>query len=597
MSDPSVNESKQGKAYDAVLMRRMLRYLRPYRWKVSLAVILLTLSSAFGLAGPYLVKVGIDEGILAGNLPVLGFVSILYVLFLLVDYAAAYLQSLTVAVIGQRFMLDIRRDLFRHMSRLSLRFYESNPVGRLVTRVTGDVESINEMFTGGLVAVIGDILMLAGITIFLFVLNVKMALVTISVLPIIALFTVYFRTRLRKNFREVREKIAAINSFLQERISGVSVIQIFTQEEKTARDYEVLNREHTRAHLDSVFNFAIFWPLVEFSASLSVALILFYGGSRFIEGDPSMSLGALAAFIQYARRFFQPISDLSEKFNIMQAAMAAAERIFGILDSRSEILIPPQPRELSTCSGELHFENISFHYEAGKPVLSNLNFRLEAGQRTALVGLTGSGKTTILNLLLRFHDPVEGRVLLDGRDLRDLDPHSFRRHFALVQQEVFLFPGTVLDNILLGDPAISRERGLMAAHSVGADRFVLELPDAYDTLLSERGGGLSTGQKQLIAFARALSRDPAFLVLDEATSSVDSESEEWIQRGLEVLMKDRSSLTVAHRLSTILGSDRILVLHQGGLQEDGSHETLLKNQGLYRDLYRLQFQDQEELLE
>ena len=593
MSDFFQEDSSPVKAYDARLMRRLLAYLRPQRGRVIFAVLLLALGAGLGLAGPYLVKVAIDDGILAGNQGILLTVALLYLLFLGLEYVVAYGQAIVVAMLGQRFMYDLRMQLFSHMEKLSIRFFDRNPVGRLVTRMTGDVETLNEMFTGGLIAIFGDIFLLVGIMIFLLILNWRLALVTFSVLPFISIFTLFFRTRLRANFREVRKRIAAINAYLQERLSGISVIQIFGREESSLESFRDLNQKHTKAHLDTVFNFSVFWPLVELTASVSIALILWYGGLRVLGGDAGISLGALAAFIQYARRFFQPISDLSEKFNIMQAAMAASERVFGILDTEPEISAPNNPVAMPECSGEIKFEGLHFHYEEEKPVLRGLDLHVKPGERLAMVGLTGSGKTTLLSLLLRFYDPVKGHILLDGTDLREMVPGDLRRHLALVQQDVFLFPGTVAENIHLGDSQISMERVREAAETVGAHRFIERMTDGYETRLEERGGGLSTGQKQLIAFARALAFDPAILILDEATSSVDSETEQWIQEGLERLLTGRTSLTVAHRLSTIRAADRIIVMHNGELIEEGRHEELLRKDGLYRHLYELQFADQE----
>ncbi|MBC8367353.1 ABC transporter ATP-binding protein [bacterium] len=593
MSDFFQEDASPAKAYDARLMRRLLAYLRPQRGRVVIAVVLLALGAGLGLAGPYLVKVAIDDGILAGNQGILLTVALLYLLFLGLEYAVAYGQAIVVAMLGQRFMYDLRMQLFAHMEKLSIRFFDRNPVGRLVTRMTGDVETLNEMFTGGLIAIFGDVFLLVGIMIFLLILNWRLALVTFSVLPFISIFTLFFRTRLRANFREVRKRIAAINAYLQERLSGISVIQIFGREESSLESFRELNQKHTKAHLDTVFNFSVFWPLVELTASVSIALILWYGGLRVMGGDASISLGALAAFIQYARRFFQPISDLSEKFNIMQAAMAASERVFGILDTVPEIRAPKDPVAMPECKGEIKFEGLHFHYEEEKAVLRGLDLHVKPGERLAMVGLTGSGKTTLLSLLLRFYDPVKGRILLDDVDLRQLAPGDLRRHLALVQQDVFLFPGTVAENIHLGDPKISMDRVREAAETVGAHRFIERMSEGYETRLEERGGGLSTGQKQLIAFARALAFDPAILILDEATSSVDSETEQWIQEGLERLLTGRTSLTVAHRLSTIRAADRIIVMHHGELLEEGRHEELLRKDGLYRHLYELQFADQE----
>ena len=489
MSDFFQEDSSPVKAYDARLMRRLLAYLRPQRGRVAFAVLLLALGAGLGLAGPYLVKVAIDDGILAGDQGILLTVALLYLLFLGLEYAVAYGQAIVVAMLGQRFMYDLRMQLFAHMEKLSIRFFDRNPVGRLVTRMTGDVETLNEMFTGGLIAIFGDIFLLVGIMIFLLILNWRLALVTFSVLPFISIFTLFFRTRLRANFREVRKRIAAINAYLQERLSGISVIQIFGREESSLDSFRELNQKHTKAHLDTVFNFSVFWPLVELTASVSIALILWYGGLRVLGGDAGISLGALAAFIQYARRFFQPISDLSEKFNIMQAAMAASERVFGILDTEPEIRAPKNPVAMPKWSGEIKFEGLHFHYEEEKPVLRGLDLHVKPGERLAMVGLTGSGKTTLLSLLLRFYDPVKGNILLDGVDLAQLAPGDLRRHLALVQQDVFLFPGTVAQNIHLGDPQISMERVREASETVGAHRFIERMAGGYETRLEERGGG------------------------------------------------------------------------------------------------------------
>ncbi len=590
MSDYFQEDQAPQKAYDAHLMRRLLGYLSPYRGRVFLAIVLLAVSKVTWLAGPYLVKVGIDEGIRGGNQVRLYQVAVLYLLFLGLEFLLSYAQTILVQTLGQRFMLDLRLRLFAHLERLSIRFFDRNPVGRLMTRITGDVEVLNEMFTSGLIAIFGDVFMLVGIMIMLLVLSPRLALVTFSLLPVLAAITFYFRTQLRRNFRQVRTRIARINAYLQERITGMEVIQAFVQERRSLERFCDLNREHMRSHLETVFNFALFWPLVELIATSSIALILWFGGRWVAGGEVSgLTLGGLAAFILYARRFFQPLSDLSEKFNIMQAAMASSERIFGLLDTEFDIRSPAGPRLLPTCRGEIEFEDVHFRYNPEEPVLGGVSFRVEAGQRIALVGPTGGGKSTLLSLLLRFYDPDTGSVKLDGVDLRELPLDQLRGHLALVQQDVFLFPGTIAENIHLGNPGIDAEDLRTAARAVGALDFIERLPAGFETRLHARGGGLSTGQKQLIAFARALAYDPAVLILDEATSSVDTETERAIQSGLENLLAGRTSLVVAHRLSTIQNSDRILVVHRGLLTESGSHEELLARGGLYARFHRLQF--------
>ncbi len=592
MSDYIQTDRAEKTGYDASMMRRALGFLRPYRLRVLLAVFLLSIASLAGLAGPYLVKRGIDEGIIGDKPELLLTIALLYGALLLVEFLLSYVQTLVVASLGQRFMLDLRLEIFRHIQRLPVAFFDRNPVGRLMTRITNDVELLNEMFSSGLVAIIGDLITLTVIFTYLLALNVRLALITFALLPLLTLITLFFRGRLRKNFRQVQRRIAAINAFLQEHLTGIEVIQAFVQEKRAVSRFRELNARHTRAHLDSVFNLGLFFPLVEVIAVLSIALSLGFGGRWYAEGgEGGLSLGVLAAFILYARRFFQPISDLSEKFNIMQAAMASAERIFRLLDEEVEqdpvpALDLPEPTR-----GEIEFQAVGFGYDPEQPVLHDVSFRLGAGERIALVGPTGGGKSSILALLLRFYETQQGRILIDGIDHREVSRRDLRARLALVQQDITLFPGTIAENIHLGDENIGPEQMEEAARGVGALDFIRSLPKGFETEIQAGGGGLSTGQKQLIAFARALVFDPAVLILDEATSAVDTETEQLIQQGIERLLVGRSSLVVAHRLSTIHGADRILVVQGGRIVESGRHGDLLEADGVYARLHRLQYLD------
>jgi ATP-binding cassette subfamily B protein len=488
-------------------------------------------------------------------------------------------------------MQDMRAEIFSHLQRLHVAYFDRNPVGRLMTRVTSDVDAVNELFTSGLVTVFGDLFTLFGIMGVMLALDFRLALVTFAVLPLFFGVTDWFRRGARESFRETRKWVARIGAFLQENLSGMSVLQLYGREARNARAFAEINRAHAEANMRALFYYAVFYPAIELLAILAIALILVYGGGRVLVGG--LTLGALVAFIQYSERFWRPISDLSEKFNILQQAMASAERIFGLLDTKAEIVAPAAPALLEKVDGRVAFEKVSFSYSGSEPfVLSDISFAVEPGRSVALVGATGAGKTSIISLLLRFYDTQKGRLTLDGKDVRDLDPRRLRAALALVLQDVHLFSGTIASNIRLGS-SIDDERVQAAARAVGAHRFVESLPRGYDTEVRERGATLSVGQKQLLSFARALAHDPRVLILDEATSSVDTETEQLIQQGLQVLLRGRTAIVIAHRLSTIQHVDEILVLHKGRIRERGTHQQLLAARGLYWRLYQLQYKDQE----
>jgi ATP-binding cassette, subfamily B, multidrug efflux pump len=587
-----------GKAYDARLMRRLLQYLRPYWRQVLLAFVTIIVSTVSSLIQPYLIKVAIDRYISQRQLVGLDRLAMLYLAVLVASFAAEYFQTWTLQLTGQRIMYDLRMAIYRHLQRLDLRYYDRNPVGRLMTRVTSDVDVLNDLFTSGVVTIFGDVFTLAGIMGVMLWMNWRLALVAFSVLPLIFFVTQWFRRNVRESYRTVRGLIARINAFLQENITGMSTVQLFRRERLNFARFDAIDRDHRDANIDSIFYYAVFYPAIEVVSTLATSLIIWYGGGSVIH--KALTLGALVAFVQYSQRFFRPISDMSEKFNVMQSAMASSERIFKLLDEPVAIESPARPATRpAPAPGHIRFEEVWFAYnagDAGQPnwVLRDITFDVRPGERVGIVGATGSGKTTLINLLLRFYDVGRGRITIDGVDIRKLDLADVRGLFSLVLQDVHLFSGTIADNIRLGNPAIDDDRVRDAARAVHADPFIARLPAGYASAVAERGSTLSVGQKQLLSFARALAFDPRVLILDEATSSVDTDTELIIRDALHVLMAGRTTIAIAHRLSTIQDMDKILVLHKGQLRESGTHQELLAQRGIYYKLFELQYRTESE---
>jgi ATP-binding cassette, subfamily B, multidrug efflux pump len=589
-----------GKAYDARLMRRLFQYLRPYRVQVLIALVAIVAGGAASLAQPYLIKIAIDRYVAARELEGLNTLALVYLGVLIVAFAAEYTQTWTMQLTGQRIMFDLRMSIYEHLQRLDLKFYDRNPVGRLMTRVTSDVDVLNDLFTSGVVTIFGDVFALVGIMAMMLWMNWRLALVAFAVLPLVLAVTQWFRKNVRDSYRVVRGWIARINAFLQENITGMSTVQLFRREGLNFARFDEIDRKHRDANIESIFYYAVFYPAIEAIAALASALIIWYGGGSVISN--TLTLGALVAFLQYVQRFFRPISDMSEKFNVLQSAMASSERIFKLLDEPVVIQPPARPVQRPAGGlGHITFDRVWFSYAAAATpgqiaqdsdpnwVLRDVSFEVRPGERVGIVGATGSGKTTLVNLLLRFYDVQRGRIAVDGVDIRAMDLRELRGLFSLVLQDVHLFTGTIADNIRLGEQGIDDDRVKRAARAVHADRFISRLPEGYASQVAERGSTLSVGQKQLLSFARALAFDPRILILDEATSSVDTETELVIRDALRVLMADRTTIAVAHRLSTIQDMDQILVLHKGRLREQGTHQSLLAQRGIYFKLFELQY--------
>ncbi len=607
-------EEVLGKAYDSRLMRRLLRYLLPYRAIVMAASVAMIFHSLLQVVGPFLTKVAVDrflvtterqptflDSLLSDNhLTGLTQIAGLYMLTLVLLFALEYAQTYYMHRVGQRAMYDLRMEIFRHLQRLHVQFFDRNPVGRLLTRATTDVDVLNEMFTSGVVALFGDFLTLVFILAVMLQMNAGLALVTFSVLPLIFVATFLFRRVVRGCYRRIRVALARMNAHLQEHLTGMSVVQLFNREAKSFAEFEKINRTHKRAFLDSVFAHSLFYPAVEVLSSTAIALIIWYGGQRVL--GETLTLGILVAFIQYAQRFFRPIQDLSEKYNILQGAMASSERIFKLLDTPVEIESPREsspPKLAPESSGSLEFRDVWFSYtgqqEGEEPdwVLQDINLKIEPGETIAVVGHTGAGKTTLSSLLLRFYDVQRGQVLVDGVDVRDQNLSELRRRFGVVLQDPFLFSGTIESNIRLGSETVAHEDMEDAIEEVNLGEFIRSLPQGYQEEVRERGSTLSVGQKQLISFARALAHNPQILILDEATSSVDTDTEFLLREALNRMVSGRTSLIIAHRLSTIQRADRIVVLHKGKIREVGPHQQLLAQRGIYWKLYQLQYKEQE----
>ncbi|HET7462733.1 MAG TPA: ABC transporter ATP-binding protein [Longimicrobium sp.] len=582
-------EEPFAKPYDVRLMRRLIAYLRPYRLRVAAAVALLFVRSVTELAGPLLTKVALDDAIPRHDLGKLGVLVAAYFASLLLAFGFEYGQVLLTTWLGQRIMYDLRVEVFTHLQRLSLRYFDKNPVGRLMTRVTNDVEALNEAFSSGIVTVFGDVFTLVFIVATMLQLEWRLALVTFTVLPFVFAAAFVFRALIRKAFRDIRVRLARINAYLQEHLSGIRVVQLFGRERQAMEHFAAINREHTEANLRSITYYALFFPVIEVLSSVAMALILWYGGWQYLAG--TITVGVVAAFLQYTRRFFRPIQDLSEKYNLLQGAMAASERIFELIDTAPEVRELPGAAALpSPGRGEIEFRDVWFRYDPeGEWILRGVTFTARPGERVAIVGATGAGKSTIINLLMRFYDVDRGEIRLDGVPIDRVPLAELRGRIGLVLQDVFLFSEDVRRNIRLGREDISDERVREAARRVGFEPFVARLPAGWEQPLGERGTSLSVGERQLVSFARALAFDPLVLVLDEATSSVDSELEERIEAALGELMRGRTSLVIAHRLSTVQHADEILVLHHGEIRERGTHAQLLQSGGLYARLYELQF--------
>ena len=637
------DEDPVGKVYDSRLIKRLGRYLRPYWWQATVSSISISLKSLSDVAGPYLVMVGIDRyfptdhgvsgttllsheggptGFLIRHLPTnpaqgITRLALIFLVAQVSAYLFEFIQTYLMQWTGQKIMFDLRRDIFQHMQRMHVGFFDTHAVGRLVTRITSDVDAINEMFTGGILAIVDDFFTLTIMAIVMLNINWWLALLAFAVLPLILIVTRLFRNSVRESYRRVRAAIARINSFTQEHISGMAVVQLFNREQRAYNDFEAVNRLHMIAFKDTIFAYALYYPAVEILSSIAIALVIWRGGFGVLSG--SVTIGMLAAFNMYSQRFWRPIQDLSDKYNILQAAMAACERIFKLLDTRPEIVSPANPRS-GDGSNRIEFRHVWFTYQkltaeqqelvnrvAGSPerakelaaltdiewILKDVSFTIEPGQTIAVVGHTGAGNTTLTSLMMRFYDVTAGSIRLDGVDLRELSLPSLRSHFAVVLQDPFLFTGTIAENIRFGNEAITDATLRQSARDVNVLDFIDSLPAGFDEPVRERGNSLSTGQKQLVNFARALAYNPRILILDEATSSVDTDTELRIRGALERMVEGRTSVLIAHRLSTVQRADTILVMHKGQLREMGSHQQLLAQRGLYWKLYQLQYKDQE----
>jgi len=582
-----------GKAYDARLMARILRYLRPYSKLLAISFAFLMLQTVSQLLGPYITKIAIDRYIAQRDVHGLDLIALAYLGVVGFGFIVLFVQTYTTEYTGQRAMHDLRVEIFSHLQNQDLGYFDRNAIGRLMTRTINDVETLNELFSTGVVGLLGDVAIVFGIAATMLWLDWKLALVCLAAFPIIVYLSRFYRRRARDVYRESRLILGRLNAGLQENIAGVATIQAFAQEAKMYRRFQEVNLNYRNVLLRSIRYNAVFFPIIELFSALSVGLLLWYGGQRMLSS--AIEAGVIVAFIQYIQRMYQPIRDLAEKYNIMQAAMASAERIFALLDNRKTIKNPARPIRPEHFSGEVEFRDVCFSYRPDEPVLKNITFRVRSGEKVALVGPTGAGKTSIISLLCRFYDVQQGAILVDGIDIRDWNKQELRRHLGLVLQDVFLFSGDFATNITLGDPHISAERILDAARRAQIAPWIERLPEGYHQEVQERGSTLSQGQRQLLSFARALAFDPKILILDEATSSVDTRTEALIQKALDELLENRTALIIAHRLSTVKNADRIIVVHNGEIWEEGQHTELLARGGLYARLYELQYHSQDRL--
>ncbi|OGU45856.1 MAG: antibiotic ABC transporter ATP-binding protein [Ignavibacteria bacterium GWB2_36_8] len=584
-------EEVLGKAYDSHLMKRLLAYIKPYRKYVIFAILMNIVVAALGPLRPYLTKIAIDDYIAASDYNGLIIISLILFASLLFQAVIQFFLTYYTQYLGQKTLYDLRTQLFTHTQKLALKFFDKTPIGRIVTRVTNDVEALGELFSSGIVMVFSDVFIIVWIFVFMFFMDINLSLVTLSVLPVLIYGTFLFRKKVRESYRDVRLHLARLNSYMQEHITGINVVQIFRKEKDELKKFSNINNDYRQANIKSIFYYAIFYPGVELLSSIAVGLIVWYGGGGIIRG--SLTIGVLFAFIQYTEMFFRPIRDLSEKYNIMQTAMASSERIFKLLDNKTFVKNPENPVKLERIKGEIEFRNVWFAYNDENYVLKDISFKINPGETVAIVGHTGAGKTSIINILTRFYDINRGTILIDGNDISRIDKKELRKYISIVLQDVFLFSGTIKTNINMDNDGIEYDKIIESSKFVGADRFIKTLPAQYDEIVKERGATLSVGQKQLISFARALAYDPKILVLDEATSSVDTETEILIQKAIENLLVGRTAIVIAHRLSTIQTADKIIVLHKGEIRETGNHQELLTKRGIYYKLYQLQYKDQE----
>ncbi|MGM0507425.1 MAG: ABC transporter ATP-binding protein [Bacteroidota bacterium] len=588
-----MNRKGDSGGVDSELIRRLYQFVKPYRWSLLVALVLTLAAAWLGTIRPKLTQVAVDDYIAPGDFQGLYTIILLLVAALVGEFILLIANTYLTRWVGQSALHDLRTTVFQKIQSLHIQFFDRNPIGRLITRTTSDIEALSELLSDGVVNMMGDLFRIVFILYFMLAMSWELTLISILVLPVLFYATFLFKSKVRVAFLDVRDQIARLNSFVQEHINGISIVQLFNREKKEQEKFRKLNAAHRDAHIRTIFYFAIFWPAVEVLASLAMALVVWYGGGRALMGQ--ITFGVLLAFIQYVRQFFNPIRGLSEKYNTLQSALASSERIFGVLDTEHGVKETPTPVELPDLKGKIEFENVHFRYNEDEEVLRGVTFTVSPGEHVAVVGATGAGKTTLINLLLRYYDIQDGVIRLDGVPIQDLQLDVLRSSFGLVLQDHALFSGTVMENITLGNESITSEEVIQAAREVEADPFIRRLPGGYNYLLAERGASLSMGQRQLICFVRAMVYDPKILILDEATSNVDSETEQLVTRACERMMEGRTSIIIAHRLSTIQGADKILVMHKGELREMGSHKELMaREEGIYRKLYELQYRDQKQ---